>query len=1599
METVKQVKLNLPLIPHVNIYHKDARTTLFIEEECRNTLGGVSFKREKCYTNKDYILLKQKITGYTYVEQHINNINELNINKNYCEVLCSGKPIKLTFDLDDKTNGILINEIIDFCEIFKNYLNININEVNINDINIKEITYEILISVEPNEEFNSNKSYQSYHIVFNVYTIYLKIYNTHMEIVNNFLKDYGESIPFYENNNKIIDMTIYNTGKFYRTIGQSKGTKTEDGKTRTDIFKALNIISGEFKKIITTEMLVMAVNTNTDILYNYVPYEKVKKIKCKFNLRYVIPTLPITIKKWITELTEQDLTADWIKNISYLINVIIISGINDTDKRDIMTEFLDKSQFGEYIGLSHKQNNIEFIQFLTNEIYNANDINIPLTIEDKRITYNKKMNGDLITELTEIEKTELYRFLKKDNSEIVYLSAIPSPTGVYEIIIDGIVSKDISKSRTHYDLLYIEAYKTIVINAVINGKEIRGNQSKEYNLIVNYINNLSTEELQFNKETKDGKNNLFITDWDNPKLIKLTKEKDLCLICEAPTSSGKTYHLMRNRIKCILECYKKHEPRRIVVLTDTRSLTSATSQMIINLFNEFDIDLSYFKNYLDYTDGKTDKNEIQNSNTLLLLICIDSLPFYTNRFIKEENLTFTDCIIDEYQNISNGIIKKITNVNEDKYNQQKIMNVFYNVIKDTRSVLLLDADIYNYDRELLKKYTDRTFKYVRFIDYKQNTKKIILMDYSPMIEMITHKYKLGIPQSIAMSSRKQARNFYDKIIKLGMGKKFPILVMNTDGALDSRNDTRTNESKSLKNKLCGNTLLWRDYTMIIYNSTITTGISENTDIGEIPHFDTHYSILHTSATLTPNATARAQMDMRVRKTKTETLRVSVHSEKINVKTLQIRPKKDYEFCLKKTISTIQNLIYKQNREPLLLPPKLEEQMNAIKGIKSNSNNMNLTPNHRAKSKEYLKELYLISNYMEKEEQLFLELSFRKTKTIDYHNHEFLTIYLKTLRKWGINEIKTEFYKNISNEEFIKVVQLEKDTHIFTAEQCLFEAFNVDRKIYNYNDTDTKNEFDNNTCEIFKFGYSNYMARFYGKTEPYFNGILFNLIEHKYTHNQTHYNRLYDYYFYDTLKLILIQFVKNFNDQNRDELQRTMNSLNEDIRYLCNACILFELIKGGFLIKRAGEHYDYKEFMSDLIEERGGNCELMDTTLLKEGMINDLKPLLKYLLDNNKFTTITKTRLDLITINDYIKEAFNYFNTNTRIETQTQATQERYYVRYVSHKGIPFRLQKNDYSIEKNSDNNEPLLITNSDIDDYKTIITGEQLKDYTTITGFILNKKYMPKIKICVDKIYSRLFALIENYTTERNQQLLKDHLTKETVECKLNQIKISYEEAKEIQDELDRLYNETEINEEAYYNTIGGFIANTIIKGNDIRDAKRFYKWTVCENGGIYNENGEPQNIIVIPNCEPHNNENQLCDYRDMVKINKKEVINRKNVSFVNYRGRLFNVKLVIAEAFFLEYNDNSWIIPIDNDYTNNALINLKLIETEQEYKDLMKENEKKIKRVKNEIKKDITKIRRMEIKNEKHICDICGGEYTNNNKGNHVKTAKHLSYINEIK
>lgn len=1586
--------------PYENVYHNDARTTLFTTADSRNKDGGVSFQRDNCYTKTDYLLLRNTHKRFIYTEQHTKNINELKTDKNLYEVLCSGKPIKLAFDIDDKDEGIPISEIIAFCELFKIFMSSDTQSE-------KQITYTIMISEEADAIFNYNTPYNSYHIVFNIYTK-KNLFNK--QIVKAFLEANGEHIPFYSRNKAIVDLSYYSNGKYARAVGQSKGKLFN----RTDIIRAVDLQNERFTDDITSDMFIMFVNKDTDIFYDYIEPINTAKVYDDYNIQYVIPHYEELIMDWIDALTEHDFINEWTETIHYLLHILKIGGLNGGDPHTPILKqldeikggeggmtplklFLQKSRVSHYDSADMTEQNITFIK------------NILHTNKHKRLDErNPIFNGIGIRELCEYEIKEIYKQQSKIPSDRLYLVLQTSKAFIkkgvsnktnkhaYEITADAPHTRgeityikadeknkcsniDIKQSEDieQYDYLYDISTKTILIYAFVY--KTKGLKCmSEYNVVIETLNGHAVKDLQFCNEK-----HIEITDWKDKRLLELNHKSELNIIIEAPTSSGKTYNQMRNRLRSVL----KYEDRRVCVITDTRSLTSATDEMIKRVFNELGIPLTYFKNYLrynkDYNKGEEDDiNEVNNDNTRLLLVCVDSLMKYTQRFNKDDNLIFTDLIIDEYQNITNGIIKTITNEYVETNRQKEIMNAFYGVIKNAESVSIYDADIYTHDIKRLKKITGKTFDYVKYIGFKQKVSKSVLVLYDDMIEEIIHNYEQGRPQSISVSTKSRANKIYEEFVKKGMSSSMPIVLITSDGAKDSRITEQTQaDSKKLKERLCGNTELWREYKLVIYTSTITTGISFNTADGDTPYIYRHYSIIKASATDTPHSTARGQMDRRVRQTQTAECYTAIEGDELS--TLTIKPI-DYDLYFKKNKDELHTLLLKRNlyakkeneKDEIILPNEITDLQAHLRHLTANFKNAK-DQTARKVIKEIKTECINKLDTLIQAEERFMELNTTKKAREQADNSEFIAFYFKLMRKWGVEIITSNLYPKINAIEKEAIEKKEKDKHIYTKEQADFEAFNTEHRITDYND---KHNQDENMKELGYSGYGQYHAKLYGKCEPYFNQVAFTLIQDKYRTREalTAYTKLYDYEYYDLLRsMILKNVLVNMDDEAKKELNRTDRNLKNDMAYVVYACIMFEMFKGGYILTKGGDAYDYKMFMRDMIITREGEAEIINKDALINGIITDLKPISRYLFKCGGLKVRGVASFEAITLNNYIELAFNYFNTNAKTETYEDG---KIGIIFTAEKGTPFRLQETNYEVMPNSEG-EKVLIYDGDIDDYYTI---SELTPYTTYSGLKIPIDYMPKVKRTAHKINGRMYNLIDHYVVENKRKQLQDRLTEQTSTLKKSYTQISYEDAKDIQNQYEKLTAEGQhLTAEKCGLALGGEITEpNVNEPTEFKPARRFYNWKVSNEGVVYNENEIPQNVIIIPNTKIDYKERPI-DY-DFTDQDKGD----KSVSYVMYRNRMFRLNLIVAEAFYTEYDsENSYIVALDGDYTNNHINNIKIYNTKEEFDAYMKTQ----KQTKNAVKKETTALNRKTQKNEKRECSVCGGNYIVKNKAIHEKTEKH--------
>jgi len=796
------------------------------------------------YDNKKYVLFREKMASFKYIYCEYKEIETvIKNNSNLYEVInpqCEYRKIYMDIDMRKENKLCSYNDINNLCLDFVEYIK---EQYKINE----PIKYVIQASTETEfyENYKKNKDTQqdikqfnSFHIIYNVYT------NNNLQL-KQLITQYKDLKRFSEC--EYIDLLVYSNLRVMRTLLQSKEPNIKKNeKARTDKLRVLNTNTDFYNNFIT-------VITKTDIYINIEVNEETLNLKLNnfYNIKFNI-NQEEELYNYIKDLEifksicnpEQN-TKNWYKSLYLIVNVLYISNIKREDiiNNKCITLFIEKTQ-QQYKGKNKIIKPLEIIKSIVKGKikYIENDkLFTGLTIKETEFIYNS----------IEIKNNELLECEFKTINNIKYLglkykSIEKNEENENKIIVESINIEENEKPeneiieyiKNDYEIienninLYDTNKKELLLNSKIikyNNKTVKIAPLEQYNYYLTLISN--DNNIKFN-------DNEFIPiyNWKETKTDILENA-----FYEAPVGSRKSSLRMDYDIKEIL----KNDSYKILLPCENINLGTAHFNKWKEYFNENNIELHYIKHYIE-----TENNEMNNENIKIFVCQYDSLFKFTN-------ITFTHIIIDEYTNIRKRI-NTMNGTNEKKINS---LNNFYNLLQKAICIKCYDADLFYYDLEILNNYSNKNFKYYKYIDYKQTNNYIELMNK----ELLTNEMYKNILEnkniSISSNIKKECEKLYDDIIHLKTTVK--IALITADGA---KTHIYKNYSEDLKKELIKYTDKWEDYNVIIYSPTIITGISQNSN----KYFYKHYAYLSSFST---DFTQTAQMLFRVRNTETETIAI------------------------------------------------------------------------------------------------------------------------------------------------------------------------------------------------------------------------------------------------------------------------------------------------------------------------------------------------------------------------------------------------------------------------------------------------------------------------------------------------------------------------------------------------------------------------------------------------------------------------------------------------------------------------------------------------------------------------------------------------------
>ena len=931
---------------------------------------------------------------------------------------------------------------------------------------------------------------------------------------------------------------------------------------------------------------------------------------------------------------------------------------------------------------------------------------------------------------------------------------------------------------------------------------------------------------------------------------------------------------------------------------------------------------------IDYLKNylKDTPDTIKKGEIRLLICCYDSI-------YKYEHIKFTHIIIDEYLNVR----KRFISVSGENTVKEIHLLSFFDILKNSVAIKCYDADLCNKDLDLLNEYSNKNLIYYKLIDYIQVNNTIVFTNYerqkNEMIQDIQNNKNI----SVSSNSKKEAEKLYDLLITTKTSLK--IALITKDGAKDNKNKEY---SENLKIDLTTYTKYWEEYNVIIYTPTIMTGISQDS----IKHFYKHYGFLCTEST---DHTQTAQMLFRVRNTETNIIMICDIKNKSNL----------YEY---EEYENVEN----KNYELELIEPKNELLRK--------------------------KTLFTAYNDLKEEEEI--------------NKRQFYYDLFYTLKKWGCNVIKCEFY-NLNNDNQLQISRTPNynenvNIHSYNEfQEFLNLEFLKDINDNNENKEVIKNKDKDKTLGLMKYGL-NYTIYKHNQNNEFYNYYIYNEM---YSNNNEYekYKRISKLTFYSVKNVICNMIDLLYQNVEVEKVEMKQSNLNETeffLNWLISSYIVFILFD---------TEKKFNVFLNEYL-----------TKMYSVIIINDIN---KYKKDLERIEKITKVMVKnkFIFNNEYstlLEHSFKYFRGEIAIlevENRIDIT--------ISRSGIPYRIESSSYILEKTEtiinmneeeateeekeeepeetketeekeeEEEEEIInyktltllndITNNDYDDIVNHLSYK--KTYKTEYNRDISYSFTPKIRLFNtfkdSKQNKKLIKYFDIYYSNENKEILNRILDNEIITINKKAIKIQYNE----------LYNniETYINSIETKEQVNVCNEEIILKEGEIYKDSKIPNIKVSNLGSVIYENTD-ENIKY--NVKQHIYNIPVCNKRDKESFKPITAKQQKNITiaykYIYINSDIFFVDRLICECFLSDYRLDWFIKHKDNDYTNNNIDNLEVVNKwlKEHYKDVITSSKQIIKVVKVEKNKE----KRTEKSNEKIRCIICNKMYSNKNKQRHYTTHK---------
>lgn len=976
MEYEEPVKKDNPYVYHNDKEYKATLTTLNIAKNSNEIL-----KTDK------YIFAYMKTTKlYEYIE--LNDIGCL-IDRNYLyEVVNSETAIRLYMDLDIKEAELSFLQILKLIEDFKIFLKMYY------DYDIK-FNSSIHLSLKPSQLQNTynieDKFISSCHIIFDIIVddviqakqIIKSFINTRAILTEHIdLKVYSFRRKFrtlYQAKEQFLKTDIVSGKKFYKFIVNTNNVLIHDKFITKEDFISCIIPSDTDKNELVEITNNKYINATDYLKFINVKIEepiiKLSYIEYK-NVFYCIDQTK-KLKRYLNELENVEWITNyhWTNNLKLVIATLIIANVKWTDiiNHEVIKLFLKLSRVKEYDTdecyskniiyiknvvekqILHNHFNKEFFEPLTEKsiyyIYNLLNLNPTDTILITEQLVNKSSyllinyGSNLIDLLNnQVKKSETK---SKITSKII--NSLKKNKPIKNELINEVISINLNIKKS----LFIPSKQILLIDFQIDREKNEATGEYKDVLYSNIQKQLAIEEIKQIGNIKE-KSCYDIIEVLNLQDVEINAYENRYLT--APVGAGKSFIVLRKDIQAIL----KNNDNKIIVITDTISMANKSYTDILEIIKE---------------TGFTDKNiKLYNSSkdkfttdTKILVCCYDSIYKY------KEDFTPTHLIIDEFVNVC----KRITGTQKLGNEKDFIRNYYFKLIQSCY-LKFYDADIDELMLQLIKHNYNINFKIVSLINYVQLNTNIVLTTDD---KMKTHIFNcISLKQNITISSTSKILKMIELMDQISeIYKDIKMVLIYKDGAVVSgvKNDTAC---KKLKNQLCSNTELWKNYNVVIYSPSITTGISFN----DRTYFYKHF---HYCSPQSADSTQNSQMIHRVRKNETNTIEISVSNNCIytlkNIDILNTTKERIYNFELF-------NLNRINETNVALKPIQLVETNNQINCV-----NHNFTLNTKYSIYNSILDIEEYNNYSKK--------------------YRLLYDFFKKIFKYGSHYIDIKFFNKIKNE--------------------------------------------------------------------------------------------------------------------------------------------------------------------------------------------------------------------------------------------------------------------------------------------------------------------------------------------------------------------------------------------------------------------------------------------------------------------------------------------------------------------------------------------------------------------------------------------------------